>query len=1687
MRILLFYDNFIRDFRGLMLLKELLMRRGHDTQIDPLWDDPTGAVRAFDPDSVVMGQIGEKTTYEVGRFIADSGINLVLNTTENVCYEDRKPYFFRANFRDWNYPLIEIQVVISKDFNRYVQEHPDILAKEKYHHIGCPRFDLSVHPEICSLETAHVSEKYGLDRFARKLLYISSFIFDEAGGQTSEENLEFVNIPVRLQREMAQKRQHHEIILRLIEDLKATNGVLLIKRHPWDKSSYYDRHYGGDHVVLVDNHDYIVPLLQSTDAVLHTESTVAIEGWIQRKKTVSILPDFDGDRTRLKNHMTHEPVVTDYGELCGALDDYPWECTDQSLANYAPFVDGEATSRLADLIDRLSPIPGRRHFQLTEHERETRRQQRIHARLTIAERLKTLSPDDYLYHFLRLEQYRRRIENFYEDAIRQHAAERYPLPPAEGGIETPETILRRAEDAHALGRLDEALAAVLPLLSLDDDRCRGRAHLLAARCRQARQDDAAARRHYQAACDSDPANGAARKAYAAFLFGAGDATGAVDQCRAVLDDRPDDEDALMLLSDAAAATGKHALATDFARRVLAIEPTHPEGSARIREAANAGSEDGYRPIIADNDLANILAMGQAERFGRWAVRFHGLTIRCRDLLAFYTAAKDIFLQGIYDFDAVKPDPVVIDGGGHIGLFTLYVKQKYPNARITAFEPDAESLALLEANIALNGWTDVTVVPAGLYAKDGTVQFGSDHSDGSSIFSKEADHSIPVARLGPYLASSVDFLKLNIEGAELDVLEDVADALRQVREMVIEYHGFPEIGQRLHPILSILDRSGFRYLVHDFDHQTNPATKPPFRADASTRFFLLIYARRQALPSTVDTADQDLPQIKAIGSYRDVSSAAMDNSPGGHPSSTLDPSFGGDGALDEALRPRLLIYTLWRSGTHWLSNMVADLLEMSWEYTDGADSEKEVLCTLAMNHISVRHMAETPEQVMAWADAYDFDVLFLHRAPHDVVASSVNMRKHVEGYRPDLPPFPDMAINDILKWDLSTYAHHYTGLLQDWINTDHPRLHQVAYEDLVHDCTRVMDHVARFVGASLSDERLARTIARFEFKKVSGRGRGQENKSSHYRKGIVGDWRRQFDDEGIALIERILGPSTAPASTVSGARLMPISRQFGFDRGTPIDRFYIEAFLDEHRRHITGRVLEIGDAAYTRQFGSAVTSSDVLNAAPGPGVTIVGDLTEGGGLQEGAYDCIILTQTIQCIYNVKAALSGAVRALKPGGHLLLTASGISQISRYDMDRWGEYWRFTDHSLARLLKEAAPGADIRVTAHGNVAVAKAFLDGRAQEELTQEILEVRDDDYQVVLTAIVHKTGSSTGAAVISPAGPSVLLYHRVSEDPLDPQLLAVSPKHFNDHLTHLKKHCRVVPLSVLMNVANDGQSAGDMVAITVDDGYADNLADALPIIEAHQLPVTIFVTAGGLDEPSEFWWDALEHLFFHGAMPERLDIGSDDFPRIVPTGTPAERIQAYKRLCNRFRAMTPADINRVLASVHERAGRRIEACPAHRRLSTAELRRLARSPFVEIGAHTVSHACLSALAPEEQMREIYLSKKILEEITGGPVHHFSYPFGTGGDFTGTTAAIVKLSGFSSGIANAQGRVTAPLDRYRVPRRLVRNWNGEVFAQWLSASNGSELDQIALAQRDRRLKNFMTNHIDISGGILAGDHV
>ena len=214
--------------------------------------------------------------------------------------------------------------------------------------------------------------------------------------------------------------------------------------------------------------------------------------------------------------------------------------------------------------------------------------------------------------------------------------------------------------------------------------------------------------------------------------------------------------------------------------------------------------------------------------------------------------------------------------------------------------------------------------------------------------------------------------------------------------------------------------------------------------------------------------------------------------------------------------------------------------------------------------------------------------------------------------------------------------------------------------------------------------------------------------------------------------RAHGLITMRLGRIGSAR--PLSRNWGYDRGTPIDRHYIEDFLSRHASDVRGHVLEIQEDDYSRRFGGdRVTSQDILNVdMSNPRATIIGDLADPKTLPGDRFDCIILTQTLHLVFDMAAAIANVHRALRPGSVLLITVPGITPLDRYEfLDSW--YWSLTEPALQRLLSGPFPSEDVSLETHGNLYAATAFLHAAAIEEVSRGKLDKSDRAYPVTIAA------------------------------------------------------------------------------------------------------------------------------------------------------------------------------------------------------------------------------------------------------------------------------------------------------------------------------------------------------------------
>lgn len=233
-------------------------------------------------------------------------------------------------------------------------------------------------------------------------------------------------------------------------------------------------------------------------------------------------------------------------------------------------------------------------------------------------------------------------------------------------------------------------------------------------------------------------------------------------------------------------------------------------------------------------------------------------------------------------------------------------------------------------------------------------------------------------------------------------------------------------------------------------------------------------------------------------------------------------------------------------------------------------------------------------------------------------------------------------------------------------------------------------------------------------------------------------------QNIRAVQRRLKLQSVPVGSVDFGtlrRLSPISPIFGIDRDLiSVERYYIERFLEKHSADIRGRVLEMGDPAYTLKFGGdRVEHSDVLHYVEGnPQATIVADLTKADNIPDNTFDCIIITQTLQMIYDVKAAIENLHRILKPGGVVLVTSHGITRVARREgVDDWGEYWHFTSQSKRHLFNPIFAAENVQVSTSGNVLSTIASLHGLSHSELELEELEYCDPNYELLVMVRAQK--------------------------------------------------------------------------------------------------------------------------------------------------------------------------------------------------------------------------------------------------------------------------------------------------------------------------------------------------------------
>ncbi len=313
---------------------------------------------------------------------------------------------------------------------------------------------------------------------------------------------------------------------------------------------------------------------------------------------------------------------------------------------------------------------------------------------------------------------------------------------------------------------------------------------------------------------------------------------------------------------------------------------------------------------------------------------------------------------------------------------------------------------------------------------------------------------------------------------------------------------------------------------------------------------------------------------------------------------------------------------------------------------------------------------------------------------------------------------------------------------------------------------------------------------------------------------------------------------------------------------------------------------------------------------------------------------------------------------------------------------------------------------------------------------------------------------------------ILMYHRVAEVAIDPWGMAVTPTHFAEHLQILKRDTHPISLQTLLRQIQTGKIRDRSVVVTFDDGYADNLHHAKPLLEQYEIPVTIFLATGYIGQAREFWWDELARLLLQpDHLPERLELqisGSEqrwelgpaaDYPvherqrdqQQRPWQSPAHSRSAFHyALWQQLRPVPHLERQLLLDEIRRWSGSGSAVDLAYCALRVKEVGTLADCPLIELGAHTVTHPLLSTQPVAVQQSELQQSKANLEALLKRPVVSFTYPHG---DYSNETLKLAHSTGFDCACTVRAEAVHKQTDPFQLPRFEIQNWNGAEFARQL----------------------------------------
>jgi peptidoglycan/xylan/chitin deacetylase (PgdA/CDA1 family) len=299
--------------------------------------------------------------------------------------------------------------------------------------------------------------------------------------------------------------------------------------------------------------------------------------------------------------------------------------------------------------------------------------------------------------------------------------------------------------------------------------------------------------------------------------------------------------------------------------------------------------------------------------------------------------------------------------------------------------------------------------------------------------------------------------------------------------------------------------------------------------------------------------------------------------------------------------------------------------------------------------------------------------------------------------------------------------------------------------------------------------------------------------------------------------------------------------------------------------------------------------------------------------------------------------------------------------------------------------------------------------------------------------------------------AILVYHSVAVLPRDPYGIAIGPEAFRAQMEIIARRFTPRGLEQISAELAAGELTGRCVAVTFDDGYANNLSAALPSLTEYDVPATLFVTTGYIGGEREFWWDELERIIF-GARPPRLAA-----PLELALGRHAlrlpvtDRAAATHELWRWLHLFTPDQIDHGLGQIRHWAGLPGPPVPrgTHRPLTVAELRELARDGRVVLGAHTRGHPALAAQPEAAQRLEIQQSDEDLHSWTGRRPACFAYPYGNPQtDYSRVAVELVRELGFGCAVSTAAGLATAASSQLELPRFFVTTDDAREFERWLA---------------------------------------